>query len=83
MQLILFGTSACHLCEQAHEILERFLIHFPKIRLELIDIAEQTQWQAQYAVKIPVLYDVDTQSELNWPFDETDVTTFINTLNHD
>ncbi|MCK5871293.1 MAG: glutaredoxin family protein [Methylococcales bacterium] len=83
MQLILFSTSACHLCEQANEILGRFLVHFPKIRLELIDIAEQTQWQAQYAVKIPVLYDVSTQSELNWPFNETDVTTFIHKLNHD
>ncbi|MCK5898262.1 MAG: glutaredoxin family protein [Methylococcales bacterium] len=83
MQLILFGTSACHLCEQANEILGGVLIHFPKIRLELIDIAEQIQWQARYAVKIPVLYDVDTQSELNWPFNETGVTTFINKLNHD
>ncbi|MCK5728932.1 MAG: glutaredoxin family protein [Methylococcales bacterium] len=83
MRFILFGTSACHLCEQANDILSPVLIQFPKIQLELVDIAEQVQWQERYAVKIPVLYDVNTQSELNWPFNETDITTFISKLNHD
>ena len=83
MQLILLETSACHLCEQAHEILASVLLQFPKVRLELIDIAEQTQWQSCYALKIPVLYHAKTQSELNWPFDETDITSLIRTLNND
>ncbi|MDQ7090276.1 MAG: glutaredoxin family protein [Methylococcales bacterium] len=83
MRIILLGTSACHLCEQANEILATLLLQYPKLKLELVDIAEESQWQARYAVKIPVLYHPDSQHELGWPFNEQDVTHFINQLNHD
>jgi hypothetical protein len=82
MKLILFGTSACHLCEQAEEIVAIVLIKFPQYKLKLIDIAENIQWQDAYAIKIPVLYHANTQSELCWPFDEHNVITFINNLNN-
>jgi hypothetical protein len=48
-----------------------------------VDIADQNQWQSRYALKIPVLYHTKTLSELNWPFNEADIMTFILTLNHD
>jgi len=83
MNLILFGTSACHLCEQAEEILVNVLIKLPQYQLNLIDIAENPQWQDAYAISIPVLYHVKTQSELIWPFNESNVITFINNLNND
>ena len=83
MKLILFGTSACHLCEQAEDILDNVLIQFSNIQLELIDIALQTQWQQQYAIRIPVLLHSESQCELGWPFNEDDVFTFIQELNND
>jgi hypothetical protein len=83
MHLILLGTSACHLCEEAQALLARVLIQFPQTQLELVDIADQNQWQSRYALKIPVLYHTKTLSELNWPFNEADIMTFILTLNHD
>jgi glutaredoxin len=83
MQLILFGTSACHLCEQADESLHEILAHYPKIQLEIIDIAEQTQWQEKYAIRIPVLFHPQSQQELGWPFDQVAIVKFINELNND
>jgi hypothetical protein len=79
MELILFGTAGCHLCEQAEVI----LAPLSKFKLELIDIAENPQWQEDYAIKIPVLYHAKSQSELGWPFDEHNVITFIDSLNND
>ncbi len=83
MQLILLGTSGCHLCEQAEEILVSIKTQCPKFNLELIDIAENPQWQDAYAIRIPVLYHANTQSELGWPFNESNVMTFIENLNND
>jgi glutaredoxin len=83
MTLILLGTSACHLCEQAEKILTTLFIQFPTLQLELVDIATATQWQSRYAIKIPVIYHPDSDSELDWPFNEHDIITFIKYLNHD
>jgi len=67
-QLILLGTSACHLCEQAEALVVQLKIPFTKV-----DIAEQEQWQDRYAIKIPVLLDLESQEELCWPFSSEDI----------
>jgi len=67
-QLLLLGTSACHLCEQAEALVVQLNISFTKV-----DIAEQEQWQDRYAIKIPVLLDVEAQKELCWPFSSEDI----------
>lgn len=73
MRLILFGTSGCHLCEQAEVIVNACVPD----GVDTVDIAEQEQWQERYAVRIPVLYDIETQQELGWPFDRADVDEFV------
>ena len=73
MHLILFGTSGCHLCEQAELIINACV---PE-GVETVDIAEQEQWQEQYAERIPVLYHPETKQELGWPFDQGEVEEFI------
>ncbi|HEY8097377.1 MAG TPA: glutaredoxin family protein [Methylobacter sp.] len=73
MRLILFGTSGCHLCEQAEIIVNACVPG----GVETVDIAEQEQWQERYAVRIPVLYDPETKQELGWPFDQAGVDDFI------
>lgn len=78
MRLLLLGTAGCHLCEEAEEIIQASLPN--NYAIEIIDIAEQEHWQAQYAVRIPVLYHVETQKELAWPFTQTDVQAFIHAL---
>ena len=71
-RLILLGTSACHLCEQAETLLNEADIAFQKI-----DIAEQEQWQERYAIKIPVLLNTECQQELCWPFTIEDIQAFL------
>lgn len=72
IKLILLGTSACHLCEQAEELLQQLDIAYEKI-----DIAEQEQWQERYAIKIPVLLISEGQWELCWPFTIADIQTLL------
>ncbi len=77
VKLILLGTAACHLCEQA----ELILSVCTNVEIELIDIAEQQQWQERYAIRIPVLYHQQTGSELGWPFSQDQVQEFIDKVN--
>ena len=49
MSLFLLGTQGCHLCEQAQTLLTPLAI-----AVDYIDIADDVQWQTEYAVLIPV-----------------------------
>jgi len=83
MKLILFGTLGCHLCDSAEQLMPHILTQDPSIFIERIDIAEQTQWQPQYAIKIPVLLHPESLRELCWPFDRMAVISFIDELKHE
>lgn len=64
----LFGTSACHLCEVAQDLL-RATLNPEFFDVVTVDIADSDTLIERYGVRIPVLHrDVDG-SELNWPFD--------------
>ncbi len=78
MRLMLFGTSGCHLCEQAELIINECVPN----GVDYVDIAEQEQWQEHYALRIPVLVDPETKQELGWPFDQADVQGFIGSLSN-
>ncbi|WP_347988119.1 glutaredoxin family protein [Methylomonas sp. AM2-LC] len=60
---ILFGTEACHLCEEAQH-----LLYENNIQFQLNDILQEQEWQEKYALLIPVLVHSKTQQQLNWPF---------------
>lgn len=72
MKLILYGTTFCHLCEQAEAVLQAI-----GVEAEHIDIAEDDGLLEQYGVRIPVVKREDTGAELGWPFDETAVRSFL------
>ncbi|MBK9161980.1 MAG: glutaredoxin family protein [Nitrosomonadales bacterium] len=69
---ILYGTSCCHLCEQAEEVLRE-----AGVAAEYVDIAEDDDLLEKYGVRIPVLRRSDTGKELGWPFDAADVVRFL------
>lgn len=64
VKLILYGTSFCHLCEQAEAVLQAI-----GVEAEHIDIAEDDALLEKYGVRIPVVKREDTGEELGWPFD--------------
>ena len=73
-EFILYGTSACHLCELAEAVLANVLAVQPDWQIELIDIADRDEWIAQYGTRIPVF--AEGPRELDWPFDKDAVLAF-------
>ena len=73
-ELILYGTSCCHLCEQA---LTRILPVSQALNLKLqeVDIADDTVLAEAYGIRIPVL--AFNGLELGWPFDREQVAAFL------
>ena len=61
-RVVLLGTSGCHLCELAEQIITDCLSSNQNWLIEAIDIAEQEQWQTQFALLIPVLYHPESQN---------------------
>ncbi len=75
IELLFLGTQSCHLCEQAEMLLTS--LDLPEhIHITKIDIAEKTEWQADYATRIPVLYDCNSQKSLHWKFEENMILDF-------
>ena len=72
VKLILYGTTFCHLCEQAEVVLQTI-----GVEAEHIDIAEDDVLLEKFGVRIPVVKREDTGAELGWPFDEAAVRRFI------
>lgn len=72
IKLVLYGTSFCHLCEQAEVVLQAV-----GVEAEHIDIAEDDALLEKYGVRIPVVKREDTGAELGWPFDVAAARRFI------
>ena len=74
-QLYLYSTSHCHLCELAHALI---LQAADSSNIKLIEIADDKALLAEYGLRIPVLSRIDTNAELNWPFNLVDITILLN-----
>ena len=74
-QLYLYSTSHCHLCELAYALI---LQASDPNNVKLIEIADDKALLTEYGLRIPVLKRVDTNAELNWPFNLVDITVFLN-----
>ena len=68
---VLYGTSACHLCEIAEAMLEGQGAVFDKV-----DISTSDDLFERYGVRIPVLRRPDGR-ELGWPFSEAELAEFL------
>lgn len=69
--LVLFGTSACHLCEEAEAMLVELGAQFA-----VEDIAESDALFERYGLTIPVVRR-DDGGELGWPFSSAELLGFI------
>ena len=72
MDIKLYGTACCHLCEEAQAILRE-----RGIQADHVDIADDDELLEKYGIRIPVLKRVDTGAELGWPFDAAAVSRFL------
>jgi hypothetical protein len=71
-EFILLGTEHCHLCEEAESIL-----HSAGLVFKTIDIVDDEALMAAYGLRIPVLREMDTGNELNWPFNLPELLAFV------
>jgi len=75
MQLKLFVTAGCHLCDLA--LLEINAVNSAQaFSVQQIEIGDDDLLVSQYGVIIPVLQFPDGK-ELNWPFDHVDITRYL------
>lgn len=73
---ILYGTGACHLCEQAEALIAPLLAGLD-CRVELVDIAADDALVERYGVRIPVLHRAAGGAELGWPFTAEEALAFL------
>lgn len=72
INLNLYSTSHCHLCEQAETLLVKVSLEH-EFQWESIEITDNARLYELYEIKIPVLKRVDTHVEICWPFNEDDI----------
>ena len=72
MEIKLYGTAFCHLCEQAEAVLREI-----GIEADYVDIADDDVLLEKYGIRIPVLKRADTGAELGWPFDAVAASRFL------
>jgi hypothetical protein len=73
-ELILYGTSACHLCEEAAAILLP-ITDAACITMLQVDIADKDELMTRYGLRIPVL--ACNGLELDWPFNAEQIADFL------
>lgn len=77
LELNLYGTLGCHLCEQAEQILTSS--QSPRLfNVTVVEIADDDALLARYGVRIPVVHSKTTDQELGWPFDGNEFLTWLN-----
>ncbi|MDX1736141.1 MAG: glutaredoxin family protein [Halioglobus sp.] len=75
---ILYGTSGCHLCEVAHDMIEQAVRAGADCELQEVDIADSDALFERYGVLIPVLAGPQGE-ELRWPFSAEQLRQFLDT----
>jgi len=83
--LKLYGTSGCHLCEQAQEVISSATTQVSNtctVNLSQLDIMDDDSLYALYETRIPVLTIENgrTSTLLNWPFDCLQIEEGINSM---
>ncbi|HOY71461.1 MAG TPA: glutaredoxin family protein [Methylotenera sp.] len=76
MQLYLYSTTHCHLCEKAENLLQPVCSKLD-LTWQSVEISDDSQLLNLYETKIPVLKRTDTNEELLWPFDAQQIATFL------
>jgi len=70
---LLYQRDDCHLCDLALEVLAA--ARFPEFDGVYID--DDAGLEARYGLRVPVLRDVRSDRELDWPFDSARVQAFL------
>lgn len=81
MNLELYYTEGCHLCEHAEEIINHARLQGfvdTDVNVLKVDIASDDLLVEKYGVLIPVLKAQSSNEFLNWPFSLEQFTSYLN-----
>ncbi|MGA9422117.1 MAG: glutaredoxin family protein [Rhodanobacteraceae bacterium] len=73
MRLVLYQRDDCPLCDQALAALAA--AHAPDFESVWID--DDAVLESRYGERVPVLHDIESGAELQWPFDAGAVRDFM------
>ncbi|MFO7553162.1 MAG: glutaredoxin family protein [Haliea sp.] len=73
----MYGTSACHLCDEAEALLLQAAQDGLGADFIKVDISDSEDLFARYGLRIPVLKRRDG-AELGWPFGAVELAIFLN-----
>ena len=73
---LLYQRDDCHLCDLALEVLAQARLPEP----ESVFIDDDAALEARYGVRVPVLRDVRSGEELDWPFAPAALRTWLDAL---
>ena len=78
MQLYLYHTLGCHLCELAEAVITEVSAQLTQpLSITKIDIADSDELVALYGIRIPVLQAEGCSTTLDWPFDSADLRVYL------
>ena len=77
VEIRLYGTPACHLCEAAHDLLA-LIANECDVDVTEVDISTDDALMTRYGIRIPVIQRTNDMAELGWPFDLDALRDFIN-----
>ena len=72
----LYGTSGCHLCEEAADLLNTQLPLVESAEYQQVDISDSDALFERYGLLIPVLQHPDGR-EMHWPFSPPSLLAFL------
>lgn len=79
MQVKLYTTTGCHLCEAALALLQRAQAVGLDIRICEVEIADSECLMNRYGLRIPVVARDHHSDELGWPFDYDELLHYLST----
>lgn len=81
MNYVLYGTTACHLCDQVEEMLAtgkiRAMLKAQSASLDYVDVSSSNELFERYGYRIPVLRNESSGRELAWPFSIVELRAFV------
>lgn len=72
--LTLFIREGCHLCDEALELLQEC-----SLSATCVDIDDDLELQLRYGLRIPVLQWAEQPQQLDWPFDQATLRSWLAT----
>jgi len=68
MNVELYTTLGCHLCDEALAMLKFLQAHEKSLTLAEIEIADSEKLMAEYGIRIPVITADNSEDDISWPF---------------